>query len=873
MDESHREADLRLDEREIALEFGAIVPGSPEESELIRRVSSEDPDERMPPTETGKRLTEAEIAKFRTWIDEGAEYTPHWAYEAPRLSALPQVAKPEWCRNEIDYFILNNLEREKLSPELEADPYRLIRRLSLDLTGLPPSAADADAFAADPSDEAYEGFVDRYLESPAYGEHWARNWLDLARYADTCGYEKDSPRTIWPFRDWVINALNADMPFDQFTIEQIAGDLLPDPTKDQIIATAFHRNTMQNDEGGVDHEEFRVAAVVDRVNTTMQVWMGTTMGCARCHSHKYDPLTQREYYELFAFFNQTADANRYDQEPLLVTPSPDDKKLETELNALLAQNKVEFTRQVEASRAEQLEWEAAVREGFEWQPFVPSDAVSSDGQTCEILDDSSVKVSGNNSSTERYEVKGSCDLNNIAALRLEALPDPSDPSPPDSSSFLLSRIRVLPQVMVASQGVRYVRCEIPNHYEYLKMAEVQVYSGEENIAPAGTATQSSTAYEGYPQLAIDGRTDPDFGGGRSTAHTAFDFNPWWEVDLGKTASVDRVSLWASAENQFRLKGAQFTLLDASRNPLWKQKVHFAPDMTATFHVSTAPYPQIVFAGADSELKDYPAIHAIENRDVEKHGWSPDIRTSETHALYVGFEEPWKSEEPLKLKVLLEQHDEKQSRPKLRHFRISVTDDPSAARAATVPSEIREIAKIPPDVRSKKQSKQIDKYYQSIHPKFRELALQRKDIEIRMTEELKLDKTPIMKELPSDEHRKTYVQIRGNFLDKGEAVEAGTPKVFHVMKSDEPRNRLGLARWLVDRREPAHGEGRGQSAMGTVVWHRHRADQRRLRFPGNPTHQSRPARLASARFDGPRLVAEASDEEDCNVGRLPPVVSN
>jgi hypothetical protein len=316
-DEAQRQAELRLDSRDAAVESGAIVPGAPDESELVRRIISADPEERMPPEETGHTLSLAEIDSVKAWIAAGAAYAPHWSYVAPQSPELPDVSRPEWCRNEIDYFVLARLDQAKLQPEPEADRYRLIRRLKLDLVGLPPTIEEADDFARDNREDAYELLVDRLLASSAYGEHWARKWLDLARYADTHGYEKDASRTIWPFRDWVVTALNADMPYDEFTIEQLAGDLLPNPTKDQIIATAFHRNTMQNDEGGTDDEEFRVAAVVDRVNTTMQVWMATTMGCCQCHTHKYDPLSQREYYEVFAFFNQSADADRNDSEPLL----------------------------------------------------------------------------------------------------------------------------------------------------------------------------------------------------------------------------------------------------------------------------------------------------------------------------------------------------------------------------------------------------------------------------------------------------------------------------------------------------------------------------------------------------------------------------
>jgi hypothetical protein len=356
-DEAHRQADLRLDERTSAIDLGSIVPGSPEESELVRRLTSDDPSERMPPPESGRELSAEEIEKIKQWVASGAEYSRHWSYERPKRAALPTVSKPEWCRNEIDYFVLARLDAAGLAPEVEADRHRLIRRLSLDLIGLPPTIEEVDAFVADHSPDAYERLVDRLLASPSYGEHGARKWLDLARYADTTGYEADTTRKIWAFRDWVIKALNADMPFDQFTIEQLAGDLLPNATQDQIIATAFHRNTLQNDEGGTDDEEYRVAAVIDRVNTTMQVWMATTMGCCQCHTHKYDPLTQREYYELFAFFNQTADADRHDQEPTLVTPTPEQQKLKAELD-----------RQLEAAKDEAPRKEIERRLAAEYKP-------------------------------------------------------------------------------------------------------------------------------------------------------------------------------------------------------------------------------------------------------------------------------------------------------------------------------------------------------------------------------------------------------------------------------------------------------------------------------------------------------------------------
>jgi hypothetical protein len=288
----------------------------------------------MPPPDSGHRLTADEIELLRTWIDQGAEYAQHWSFTPPVRPKLPAVSRTEWPQAEIDFFVLSRLEESGLSPAPPADPWTLIRRVYLDLIGLPPSPEIADRFAAAPSNEAYERIVEELLASPQFGEHWARVWLDLARYADTKGYEKDLPRDMWPYRDWVIRALNDDMPFDEFTLQQLAGDLLPEPSRDHLIATAFHRNTMSNDEGGTDDEEFRVAAVKDRVDTTMQVWMGLTAGCAKCHSHKFDPISQKEYYELFALFNQSSDADRFDDSPVIrfETPEQDERRKELQRN-------------------------------------------------------------------------------------------------------------------------------------------------------------------------------------------------------------------------------------------------------------------------------------------------------------------------------------------------------------------------------------------------------------------------------------------------------------------------------------------------------------------------------------------------------------
>jgi len=298
----------------------AIAPGRPEASLLVTRITADDPDVVMPPPEAGPPLSAAEVDLLRRWIAAGAEYEPHWAYVPPRRPAVPVVKDGAWPRNDIDGFILARLEAEGLVPQAEADRVTLARRLALDLTGLPLAPDEIDAFAADPAADAVERLVDRLLDHDGYGEHMARQWLDLARYADSAGYADDPPRTIWGWRDWVIGAFDANMPFDEFTVRQLAGDLLPDATLADRIATGFHRNTPTNNEGGTIDEEFRTVAVIDRVNTTMSTWMGTTMACAQCHDHKYDPLSQREYFQLYAILNNTADADRRDESPTVRIP-------------------------------------------------------------------------------------------------------------------------------------------------------------------------------------------------------------------------------------------------------------------------------------------------------------------------------------------------------------------------------------------------------------------------------------------------------------------------------------------------------------------------------------------------------------------------
>lgn len=341
-DEHQRKAGLRLDLPESAKRpnqsgSAAIVPGSPEKSALILRVAPANENRRMPPPKFGKRLTPTQTDALRQWIEEGAEYKPHWSFIPPRAGPLPGVKNETWARNPIDRFVLERLEAEGLAPAPEADRRTLVRRLKLDLLGLPPTPAEVDAFVADTAAGAWERLVDRFLASPHFGERLAVDWLDAARFADTHGYHIDSGRDMTRWRDWVINAFNTNEPFDRFTVEQLAGDLLPNASREQQIASGFNRNHMINFEGGAIPEEYEAAYVIDRVNTTTKVWLGLTVACAQCHDHKFDPITQKDYYRLFAFFHNVPekglDGQKGNAEPLLTLPTPEMeaqlKKLDT----------------------------------------------------------------------------------------------------------------------------------------------------------------------------------------------------------------------------------------------------------------------------------------------------------------------------------------------------------------------------------------------------------------------------------------------------------------------------------------------------------------------------------------------------------------
>lgn len=433
--ERRQKADLRWDVKEIALKGGQhgpdIVPGDSATSKMIQLVAGANPNAIMPPQ--GERLTAQQVGLLRAWIDQGAKWPDglepasylerknHWAFKAPVRPKIPKVKDKQWARNPIDYFVLARLEKQGLHPSPEADRITLIRRLSLDLTGLPPTIPEIDQFLADRSPDAYEKVVERLLASPHYGEQWGRHWLDLARYADSNGYEKDLPRSIWPYRDWVINAFNQNMPFDEFTIEQMAGDLLPNATVEQKVATGFHRNSMVNEEGGIDPEEFRIDAIINRVETTGKTWLGLTVNCAQCHSHKYDPISQREYYQLFAFLNN-------DDEPMLDVPSKEQQAKRAEIQAKVAKIENDLLAKDPELKNREAAWEEKMRlDSAQWQVLDPDSNYGSLGAKLDKLPDHSLLASGSSPPTSIYTITVKTSLKNITAFRLETLTDPNLP--------------------------------------------------------------------------------------------------------------------------------------------------------------------------------------------------------------------------------------------------------------------------------------------------------------------------------------------------------------------------------------------------------------------------------------------------------------
>jgi hypothetical protein len=811
------QAGLRLDNFKSAtneLESGnvALVPGRRGESELIARITSEDIDERMPPADFGKTLSDIEINIIGKWVEQGGKYARHWSYVQPVRPAAPPAAAPhqQWPINAIDHFTLHLMRQHDLKPSNRANRYTLVRRVFLDLTGLPPSIEQADAFVNSVDPHAYELLVDELLGQSSFGEHWARKWLDLARYADSAGYADDPPRTIWAYRDWVIQSLNDNMPFDQFTIEQLAADLLPDPSQQQLIATAFHRNTLTNNEGGTQNEEFRNVAVVDRVNTTMAVWMGTTMACAQCHNHKFDPISQEEYFRFFAIWNSTEDADLRNESPRIEIFTDQQEQQKIDLTARIAELQRILAHETPELNAAQNSWETDLRRPATWTTRIPQ-TVERDGELSATILESGFVLVDTVAEKDTYTIDlrlgGETENDSgdtIAAVKLETMPHDSLPDKGTglaNGNFVITgfKAQLVPDG-VSRPVVRFVRITNNGAKQILSLAEVQIFSGADNLALSGKATQHSTAFAGPAALAIDGTTDGNFQK-KSVTHTDTVDNPWWEIDLLVAKPIDRIAIWNRTDNNLHTRLSNFTIgmLDAERQTVWEKTILTAPNPSAEYSPTSIRDIKFRTAFADYHQPKFNPTDVLSGKVGANNGWAIGGQTNTSHQLILVPDKPLKLSEPATLRVRIEQNSVHKNHL-LGHFRLSTTRDLVAIDRSRLPVELIAIIDKPIDERTPDQSTALAAHFRENVAKLllserQELAKKQKTL----SEMKPATSVPILRELAKA--RETRIQFRGNYLDKGEVVEVGLPSAFHPSPEDTVVNRLTLARWLVDDNNP------------------------------------------------------------------------
>jgi uncharacterized protein DUF1553/uncharacterized protein DUF1549/cytochrome c/F5/8 type C domain-containing protein len=786
--EEGREAEMRLDVREDAValrddDYQVIVPGDSEASELIFRITDTlDP---MPPEDSGHDLNEAQVEILRRWIDEGAEYAPHWSFEQV-VRPLPPVDSLQ----PIDAFVFAQLREAGLAPADEADRDVLIRRLSLDLIGLPPTLSERMEFQADNSPDAYEKLVDRLLASPHYGERWAAVWLDLARYADSKGHGSDPLREIWRWRDWVIEAYNADMPYDRFTLEQMAGDLLPDASVNTQLATAFHRNSLVNTEGGTDNEEFRVAAVKDRTNLSMQVWMGLTFGCAECHTHKFDPITHEDYYSTFAIFNQTADRDGDDDSPKIPTPTREQQDELRRIDArLLALNDEIASAPIDTAALAAWEEQQLASESL-WRTWDQADTVRGSRAPYVLQPDITV-----------YRITGAPQENSLVlrqafqqaptAVRLQLLSDPSLPGggpglSPNNGNFVLSeaRIRHFPTSWI-NPAVKFVRLSLEGKDRILSLAEVEVFAHDENLARQSKARQSSTSYEGPAELAIDGNTEGRFEQA-SVTHTATEANPWFELELAEAAEIDRMRVWTRTDGDLytRLQGLRIELFDAERKPLGGHWQEDPAKTDFTWNLADGGAVRILRAQADFEQDGWTAAMALDGNP--QTGWAIGGQQGRDHEIRFHIEPPVAP--GVLVLELDQQYGDAHVFGRLRPQWSFAAEPPQL-----LPGAVREALSQPLETRSSEAHSVLKDHFRGFDPGIEALEDERTALQAER-KALKIPTTPVLVAIGPEMQRTTHIFDKGNFLNPLEEVEARVPSAFTW--GDGPvGDRLEFARWL------------------------------------------------------------------------------
>jgi len=836
-DANQRKAKLRLDTEEGAFRnedgIRPFVAGKPSGSEAYRRITTDDPDDLMPPADSGLSLTDAEKDLIRRWIEQGAEWQNHWAFIPPKRPSLPlgQALGQRRPANAIDHFILAKLRDEQLASSPVAAKRTLIRRVTLDLTGLPPAPADVEAFVADPSPHAYERLVDRLLASSRYGEHMAQAWLDAARYADTNGFQSDGTRNQWHWRDWVVAALNRNMPFDQFTIEQLAGDLLPEPSLDQLIATGFNRNHMLNGEGGAIAAETQVEYVVDRVETTGTTWLGLTVGCARCHDHKYDPISQNEFYQLYAFFNNLPERGGGDMEPTIKVPTPEQAAKLKQLQATLAGHQSVLAQPLARFETECEQWETPLRKEIAetgrldgWRRLKPDTSSSTDGTELKIQSDTSVLAAGKLPDNDNYKLTFSTELKSITGLRLETLTDPSlkGGGPGREGNFVLTDFELLPGVDEVDLGDLEQRFDSGVMTKGAKPLDVDIAGKRLLVLDVGdTANGISSDWADWGEPILEGPdgmlklTDLDW-------HSAT--TDYREVLKNKNIKAQPLRLdgkplkWgigthAKSRIVFLLPEG-YTRFKATVGPdtgALEEVPNAQTSIRFFVRVSTKSLPgelePLPFTSAEAEFNQdgLPVSGAIDDDPQSGWGiWKKDFDYNQPRKAIFRLKQPWPAGKGTRFTLNL-RHWHGAKKHLLGRFRISVTSapEPGLGMREGLPEEMIRILKTPPTKRLARQREALARYHRSQMPDF--IAAKRGEDSARASINKLTDsfgKTMVMREM--EKPRDTYLLVRGvyNRPDKNQSLKPGVPASLPGLDGLAKRraNRLDLAQWLTD---PGH----------------------------------------------------------------------
>ena len=839
-DKSKRKAGLRLDLRADAtarLESGkqAVVPGNAANSHLLQVIASTDPDEQMPPKKTGKRLGPEQIELLRDWIVQGAEFKPHWSYVTPERPPLPPVVATNWPRNELDHFILARLEKAGLTPSSEAEKPTLVRRVTLDLTGLPPTVAEVDAFLADETPAAYEKVVDRLLASPAFGEKMALQWLDLARYADSDGYHADAPRSMWQYRDYVIRSFNDNKPFDQFTLEQLAGDLLPKPTLDQRIATAFNRNGMSSTEGGADPDEYMNKYVTDRVNTFGTVFLGSSTACTECHDHKYDPFTQREYYQLYDFFNRVPERG-LDSDPappFIKVPTTEQAESQArssaEIAALEKQRREFLDRAEDPLNADQAAWEERhhkrLHEG--WEVLKPAVSSVASGAALETLEDHSLLARGTNGSRETYQISVETGMAAITALRLEALTHASLPlkgaSRGTNGNFVLTSFEVMAESAAPERepGVGEIEWGA-----WSALGPFTAGSTKEVFEKAFINEAAVDLAQVHDNGRLKWRASPEWADGAALPLSGENQVTYFHRKLTvKTARYVSVSVGSDGGLQAWVNGAPvqngrifrrvapapdevMVRLQPGENTL-TLKVHHGSGLYGVRFVKPQQpvlrYPvEFAQALADYSQKDFPVQAAVDER--ADTGWAVDgqderLRTNRQAIFVARSPIIFTGGARLSVKLKFESSIPQQV---LGRFRLSASGEAGFAETAALSAPVQSALFAGRGAAGGASLGVLREHYREQH------STELKTLNARLADGRKaaqeldgrIPTLRVMEEMAQP--RSTQIRIRGDYRAKGESVSAGVPHVLPPLPVTDKTNRLTLARWLVDPSHPLLG---------------------------------------------------------------------